>query len=87
MTYTISEEFTWKPLKQGVVILNLSEGTYYTLNEEASVIWKGLMDNLSMENIVENLLTEFDCTHDQAAADVQEYIDSCLDEGVLLKQE
>ena len=87
MSYLISEQYTWKSLKQGVVILNLGEGTYYTLNEEASVIWKGLMENLSVDMIAETMLDEFDCTYEQALADIEEYVTSCIDEGVLLKQE
>ena len=40
MSYVISKSHTWKPLKESVVILNLEEGSYYTLNDTASLIWK-----------------------------------------------
>lgn len=85
MQYKVSEKYTWKPLKQSVVILNLNEGSYITLNDTASLIWTKLMDGLSADEIAKCMLEEFDCEESEALSDVKEYIESCLSEGLLVE--
>ena len=74
MAIEVAENITWKNLSTGVVLLNLDSGEYFTLNETASAIWKGLIENQNDQQIVESLVAEFDCDEVQAKEDLNEYL-------------
>ncbi len=71
----INKNVTWKSLGEKVVAVKVETGEYYTMNETASVIWKGLSEGKQVEDIVEQLCTEYD-NQDKAsvAQDVEEQI-------------
>jgi len=71
----INKNVTWKSLGEKVVAVKVETGEYYTMNETASVIWKALNEGKQVEDIVEQLCTEYD-NPDKAsvAQDVEEQI-------------
>jgi len=85
MAYQLSGQYTWKQLEQGIVILNLDDGTYFTLNETASFIWRMLTENAVTDEIVQALQGEYNCSRQVAQEDVDTYIDTCLQEELILK--
>jgi hypothetical protein len=86
MGYVINKNYTWKPLKESVVILDLKEGSYYTLNDTASLIWKKIMEGLPDDEIAKCVIKIFECGEEEALSDIQEYIESCVNEGILEKE-
>lgn len=53
------------------------------LNGTGKVIWQGLADGLSEEQVAERLVAEYDVTAEQAAADVHAFTKKMADEGFL----
>jgi hypothetical protein len=74
MSPQVAENVTWKKLGDSVVVLNLTDSTYYVLNETASVIFRSIAEKKTPEEIAAAFLAEFDCTEDQARADIAETI-------------
>lgn len=74
MSYSISKEFAWKEVGDRVVILHLESGRYSSLNSSGSLIWKGLMEKRSEENIAAGLFDVFDVQKEEAQKDTQEMI-------------
>ncbi len=83
MTYQVADSYTWKSLKQGIVILNLNDGSYFTLNETASHVWKKMLDGLTEIEIAKSLQQEFDCSADESVEDVGAYLEACVEEGII----
>src|ERR1035441_4655584 len=79
----VSENVTWKNLGNSLVLLNLIDSTYYVLNETASVVFRGMVDGRTDQQIAERLIEEYECSVDQALADVKETRDFLTTEGVL----
>ena len=71
----ISKKVTWKPLGEKVVAVKVETGEYYTMNEVASLIWKGIDSGLNQEQIADKILDEYDI-EDRAAIlqDIDEQI-------------
>lgn len=84
MTYSLTENFTWKTLKQGVVVLNLTDGSYSTLNEVASFIFTNAIGGNGPEEIARKLENEYDCDYSEAYEDVVAYLTQCVADGVLV---
>ena len=71
----ISKKVTWKPLREKVVAVKVETGEYYTMNEVASLIWKGIDSGMNQEQIADKILDEYDI-EDRAAIlqDIDEQI-------------
>lgn len=79
----VSENVTWKNLGSSLVLLNLVDASYYVLNETASLAFRGILDGMTDQQIAESFLKEYDCSADQATADVSETLDYLMKEGLL----
>jgi len=79
----IPESTTWKSLTSGIVLLDLSSGSYHLLNETASSIWRSIVEEKAVDEIVDDLVSEFDCTREVAAVDVDELIEHLVEEHLL----
>ena len=78
-----SENITWKNLGSSMVLLNLSDSTYYVLNETAALAFRGVLDGRTDQEIAESFVEEYGCSADQAIADIGETFDYLLREGLL----
>jgi len=83
MKAAVSDNVTWKNLGSSVVLLNLTDSSYYVLNETASAAFKAVLDKKSSQQIAEQLAAEYDCPAGQAWADVAETLEYLANEGIL----
>jgi Coenzyme PQQ synthesis protein D (PqqD) len=79
----VSENVTWKNLGDSLVLLNLADASYYVLNETAALAFRGVLHGLTDQEMAESLVKEYDCSADQASADVAETLDFMIKEGLL----
>jgi hypothetical protein len=82
----IPDHITWKVLKSGTVLLNVKNGNYYTLNPTASDIWNHIIEKKHRNEMISSLCENYDCTSEQAEADVDKTITFLVDEGLLEDQ-
>lgn len=87
MNIQIPENITWKNLKSGIVLLNLDSSEYYTLNETASEIWKGIMDNKPFPEIIKTLAEMYDQPEDVISKDFEEQIQYFISEKLLIEEQ
>jgi hypothetical protein len=70
MEYRLSKEYLWKELGDQVVVLHFESGRYFSLNDSASLIWKGLLENQTSEKIIAGLCAAFEVDEKTAGEDV-----------------
>lgn len=70
----IVQNISWKKLQDKVVAVNLTTGTYYTMNAVASAIWNLVAEGLSPESVAAKLAGEYDCDEESILKDVNEQI-------------
>jgi hypothetical protein len=56
--------------KDGLVILDVNTGKYYSLNRTGAVIWTGLERGLTKEELIAVVLETFNVPEDKLRADV-----------------
>ncbi len=86
MDFSIPESISWKNLDSGIVLLDLVDGAYYTLNETATVIMQGVLDGKTEKEIVSAIVQKYNCEEGQAANDIQEQLSYLISEGLLEKK-
>jgi hypothetical protein len=85
MAYTLSKQYLWKEIGDQVVILHFESGRYFSLNASGSLIWKAALDNLSIEQIIEQLRTEFDVDQETARQDAEQMVRSFVEREFLIQ--
>ncbi len=58
-----------------------------TMNEVGVSIWKMLAEDVTLEDIVQGILAEYDVDEDIAREDVQDFIDTLYEKGILEQDE
>ena len=62
-------------LAEEAVILSTKSGVYYGLDEVGARIWHLLKEPMTVQNLLDAILQEFDATADQCEPDLLELLD------------
>jgi hypothetical protein len=77
------DSITWRKLKDELVLMHLDTGAYYSLNETGVLIWQGLVDERSHEDIVKDISEVFDADHEIIVQDFERIVNELADQGLL----
>ena len=58
------------------VLVDLNTKKYYRLNETAVLVWRGLEQNATIEEIIDKMTLRYDVAADSAASSVQRLLRS-----------
>ena len=78
----VLDNISWKQLSDRIVAVDTNNGDYYTFNEVASTIWVAISENKTIDEIVAQIMEEYDITDE---AKVRNDIESQLKEWVEMK--
>ncbi len=67
-----------------IVMMSIANGEYYGLDEVGSRIWELMEKPVSIDNLVEQLMAEFDVDYDGCLRDTQEFLEDLLDKDLVL---
>ena len=83
MTIRISDDVVFRDLAGEVVILTLTTGTYFGLNEVGTRIWHLIAEQGSTEKVIEAFLAEYEVEEEQLRRDVDDLIRQLMDKGLV----
>jgi hypothetical protein len=69
--FVISAEF-----EDSIVVVNLNSKRYYILNDTAGFIWRGITQEKSESEIIDQMFLEYDATRDRITASVGRLFDA-----------
>ena len=58
-----------------------------TVNEVGVTLWNMLQEEVTMEDLVQGVLAEYDVKEEVAREDIQEFLDELVKGGILTKEE
>ena len=58
-----------------------------TVNEVGVTLWNMLQEEVTMEDLVQGVLAEYDVQEEVAREDIQEFLDELVKDGILTKEE
>jgi len=76
-------EVVYKEIESKSVLLNLENGSYYTLNKTGTFIWSLLDGKTTVNQLIEPLTQSFDVTKDEASKDIFSLIADLENEGLI----
>ena len=86
MTYRLRQEsLEWREVEGEIVGLDLRGSTYFALNRTASALWPSLSEGATREQLVSRLCSAFDADQASASRDVDVFLDSLRDRGLLAR--
>ena len=66
-----------------VVMLRVESNAYYSTNDIGAEIWKRIAQPVLVQNLIVDLMQEFDVDEEQCALDVIKFLNYALDEGTV----
>ena len=68
-----------------VLMLNIDRGEHVGLNPSGAAIWELLEAPKTVPALIDELVAQFEVTRDQATADVDAFVETALQRGVLVE--
>ena len=68
-----------------VVMLDMESGFYFGLNSVASVIWGMLKEEIGFEQLIDQLMSQFEVERALCEADTHELLDQMLEKNIIRK--
>lgn len=65
------------------VMLNIENGKYYNLGKQGGVIWAFIEHPITIDSLIEYLLTEYEIDRSQCEQQVLNFINSLYKEGLI----
>lgn len=76
-------DVTWREIDGELVILDLASSTYLTTNRTGTVLMELLVEQRTIDELVDRLVASFDVSHDVAATDTHGFLQALADHGLL----
>jgi hypothetical protein len=70
-------------LHDEMVMMDMEQGKYFSLNQTATAIWELLEDPLTMEELCDRLTEEYEVDMERCLEEVKEYIDEMTKLGLI----
>jgi len=83
MRVKILDDIVFRDLAGEAVILNLTSGTYFGLNEVGTQIWHLLAEHGSTEKVIETILAEYEIDDARFRHDLDELLNALTDRGLI----
>jgi len=65
------------------VMLSIQNGKYYNLGEIGGVIWECIKEPISINELIDSLVTQYDVEKSECRSQVMEFLDQLVEEGLV----
>lgn len=79
------EAVEWREVEGEVVALDVARSEYIAVNASGVVLWRALEKGATRAELVGALAAEFDLDEDRAGADVDAFLESLSERGILAR--
>jgi len=80
---TLRPNLTTREIRGEFVVIDTKSGNYHIFNEVGGIIWRGLEKNSGSKTIVEELVSAYKVTPDEALADFSAFVTNLRSYGLL----
>lgn len=83
MTYQIPDSIFIQEIDDEVIILDSNTQEYFTINQVGKDIWELLSKELTLEEVVTELMEIYDISKEQLESDVKNFIEALSQKGLI----
>ncbi len=81
--FIVSPDVVSRELEKEQVLLDMTNGAYFGLNEAGSLIWKLFLENKNADQIAEKLVLEYQVTQEEAMKDITILFKTMQEKGLI----
>lgn len=81
--YSISDRIVYREVDEGIVLIDLDSGFYYSFNGTAGFIFNLLKKDKGTVEVIDELKTEFNISEDEARGDLEQFIETLEQEKIV----
>ena len=85
MKYKHCDNIDWKEFDNESVLLNLTTGYYFRLNQVGSFVWPLIDGEHNLGDMVDQVVPKFEVSQRQAKSDIHDFIEQLLAEELIQK--
>lgn len=78
-----NKKISQSKIRDEVVMMDIDSGFYFGINGVGSVIWQHLSTAISLEDLVSNLMEEFNVDKQTCESDTMEFINNLLEKKII----
>lgn len=82
-TIVVSKDVVSCDLGGETAMLDMKEGVYYGLNEMGTIIWEFIQEPVTLQEIVDNILEEYEVDEETCFADLVELIEQMVENKLI----
>ncbi len=81
--FIVSPDVVSRELEKEQVLLDMTNGAYFGLNEAGSLIWKLFLENKNADHIAEKLVVEYQVSYEEAIKDIATLFKTMQEKGLI----
>lgn len=81
--YSINDKVVFREVGENIVLINLNTGYYYSFNGLGSLIFNSLVKKMDIDQILREIVGNFDIAREGAEKDLKEFLDKLEKEDIL----
>lgn len=85
MNYKIPQTVFIQEVDSEVIILDTQTQEYFSINEVGKDIWEAISNNISKEELVEELVSKYEVPKEQIEVDLQNFCEALEQKGLIKK--
>jgi len=85
LKYVHCDNIDWKEFDNESVLLNLSTGYYFRLNQVGTFVWPLINEDHNIGDMVDQVVAKFEVSQRQAKSDIHDFIEQLLTEQLINK--
>ena len=72
--YKVADDILFRRIDDEGILLHISSGTYYNLNETSIMFWEALADSNPLTPVVEQVIDEYEVERECVLQDLQNFL-------------
>lgn len=85
--FTLAENIKWRKVDESIVLLNVQDGSYFSMNETAKDFFSHSMEGKTFDEVVSAVAAEYEVTEEQVRDDAAELFGKLLEENLLITED
>ena len=81
---TLNKEFVCREIEDTFIVINLSTGYFYMLNETGRYIFNAIKDGQTSEEILKDILKKYDSSEEEIRSDVSKLLNYFINERIFV---
>ena len=82
-SFNVADDILMSQIENEAILLHVTTGTYYNLNESSIPFWSALQNKQPLEPVVQQIINEYEVESSQVLKDLQIFLQDLLKFGII----